>query len=54
MKSKNKVHGKRIVEVVACGVHPLHGVKVRKSGARSGCPMCEMTIEQLCRTGASA
>ena len=48
-----KSHGTKIIEVVPCGVHPLHFVKVRASGARSGCPMCEMQIEDICRMGAS-
>jgi hypothetical protein len=43
-------HGNAVVKVVPCGVHPLHLVKVRASGARSGCPMCEMQIEDLCRS----
>lgn len=42
------MHGRTIERVVACGVHPLHDVKVRANGARSGCPMCEMQIESLC------
>lgn len=41
------VHGSTIVKVVPCGVHPLHDVKVRASGARGGCPMCEIQIEDL-------
>lgn len=45
-----KSHGSTIVEVVPCGVHPLHFVKVRVSGARSGCPMCAMQIEDICRS----
>lgn len=48
-----KSHGNTIVEVVPCGVHPLHAVKVRVNGSRSGCPMCEMQIESLCRSGAA-
>jgi Fe-S cluster biogenesis protein NfuA len=44
------VHGSTVIRTVPCGVHPLHDVKVRASGARSGCPMCEMTIEDLCRS----
>ena len=47
--AKKEVHGGAIVKVVPCGVHPLHSVKVRASGARSGCPMCEMQIEAMCR-----
>jgi len=43
-------HGSTIVDVVSCGVHPLHSVKVRANGSRSGCPMCEMQIESLCRS----
>jgi hypothetical protein len=43
-----------IVKVVPCGAHPLHFVKVRVSGARSGCPMCETQIEDLCRSLTSA
>ena len=43
-------HGNTIVEVIPCGVHPLHLVKVRASGARDGCPMCEMQIEDVCRS----
>lgn len=42
-------HGNTIVRTVSCGVHPLHSVKVRANGSRSGCPMCEMQIESLCR-----
>ena len=38
--AKKEVHGGVIIKVVPCGVHPLHSVKVRASGARSGCPMC--------------
>lgn len=45
-----KLHGSTTVEVIPCGAHPLHVVKVRASGARSGCPMCEMQIEDLCRS----
>ena len=43
-------HGNSIVEVVPCGVHPLHYVKVFVNGGRRGCPMCEMQIEDLCRS----
>lgn len=39
-----------IVKTVPCGVHPLHFVKVHANGARSGCPMCAMQIEDLCRS----
>jgi hypothetical protein len=46
-------HGSAIIEVVPCGVHPLHFVKVRASGSRSGCPMCEMQIEAICRMAAN-
>lgn len=49
---KKTVHGATIVKIVPCGVHPLHLVKVRASGARSGCPMCEMQIEVMCRAPA--
>ena len=35
-------HGNTIVAIIPCGVHPLHDVKVLASGARRGCPMCEM------------
>ena len=45
-----KSHGSTIIEVVPCGVHTLHFVKVRANGSRSGCPMCEMQIESLCRS----
>lgn len=48
-----KHHGNTIGEVVPCGVHPLHSVKVRANGSRSGCPMCEMQIESLCRATSS-
>lgn len=48
-QQQNKVHGNTIIEVVPCAVHPLHLVKVRACGARSGCPMCEMQIESFCR-----
>ncbi len=47
---RKKEHGNTIAQVVPCGVHPLHFVKVRASGARSGCPMCEMQIEDVCRS----
>lgn len=51
MKHSNiTVHGNTITEIVACGVHPLHFVKVRTNGSRSGCPMCEIRIEALCRS----
>lgn len=43
-------HGNTIVFVVPCGVHPLHFVKIRANGSRSGCPMCESTIENLGRS----
>ena len=49
-----KSHGSTIVDVVSCGVHPLHSVKVRANGSRSGCPMCEMQIESLCRSASPA
>ena len=52
--TKKKEHGGAIVQIVPCGVHPLHLVKVRASGARSGCPMCEMQIETMCRTRPSS
>ncbi len=39
-----------IVAIVPCSIHPLHFVKVRTNGARSGCPMCEMQIEDICRS----
>jgi hypothetical protein len=48
--SRREEHGNSIVRTVPCGVHPLHSVKVRTNGSRSGCPMCEMQIESLCRT----
>lgn len=48
-KDALKIHGSTITKIVPCGIHPLHFVKVRESGARSGCPMCEMQIEDLCR-----
>lgn len=34
---------------IPCGVHPLHFVKVQANGSRTGCSMCEMQIEDLCR-----
>jgi len=43
-----------IVKVVPCGVHPLHFVKVHANGARSGCPMCAMQVEDLCRSFTNA
>lgn len=43
-------HGSSIVRTAACGIHPLHAMKIRANGARSGCPMCEMQIEDLCRS----
>ena len=43
-----RTHGLTIERVVACGVHPLHTVKVQANGARSGCTMCEMQIESIC------
>jgi hypothetical protein len=46
-------HGNTIVRLVPCGVHPLHSVKIRANGSRSGCPMCEMQIEDLCRVPAA-
>ena len=46
---RDQVNGNTVVRTVACGTHPLHDVKVRANGARSGCPMCEMAIEDLCR-----
>ncbi len=45
-----KTHGSTIIEIVPCSVHPLHMVKVRASGARSGCPMCETQIDDICRS----
>lgn len=45
-----KIHGRTVVQIVPCGVHPLHSVKVHASGSRGGCPMCEMQIEDLCRS----
>ena len=48
--TRKKDHGNAIAKIVPCGVHPLHFVKVRASGARSGCPMCEMQIEDVCRS----
>ena len=53
-KKPTTPHGAAIVKLVPCGVHPLHLVKVRASGARSGCPMCEMQIEAMCRPRAAA
>ena len=47
--TKTAPHRATIVKHVPCGVHPLHIVKVLASGARSGCPMCEMQIELMCR-----
>lgn len=47
---RDPIHGNTVVRTVPCGVHPLHDVKVRASGARSGCPMCETQIEDLCRS----
>ena len=43
-------HGNTITKTVPCGVHPLHDVRVRANGTRTGCPMCEMQIEDLCRS----
>lgn len=43
-------NGNTIVRQVPCGVHPLHTVNVRRNGSRSGCPMCEMAIEDLTRS----
>ena len=43
-------HGATIIAIVPCGVHPLHHVRVRANGARSGCPMCETQIEDICRS----
>ena len=48
--TRDQEHGNTIVRTVPCGVHPLHSVKVRANGSRSGCPMCEMQIEDLCRS----
>jgi hypothetical protein len=45
-----KEHGNTILREVPCGVHPLHFVKVRANGSRSGCPMCEIQIEDICRS----
>lgn len=45
-----KAHGNKVLKIVPCGVHPLHLVKRRANGAHSGCPMCEMQIEDLCRS----
>jgi hypothetical protein len=42
-------HGNTIVEVISCGVHPLHDVQVRANGSRAGCPMCERSIEAIGR-----
>ena len=52
ISAPKKAHGSSIVQIVPCGVHPLHAVKVLASGSRSGCPMCEMQIESLCRSAA--
>lgn len=43
-------NGNTIVRQLPCGVHPMHTVNVRANGSRSGCPMCEMTIEDLTRS----
>jgi hypothetical protein len=48
-KKRAQPHGNTITKIAACPVHPLHLVKIRPSGARTGCPMCEMQIEDLCR-----
>jgi hypothetical protein len=53
MKKQRKAHGNTIATIVPCGVHPLHEVKVRANGSRSGCPMCEMQIANICRMGRS-
>ena len=53
-KPKTTQHGATIVKLVPCGVHPLHLVKVRASGGRTGCPMCEMQIESMCRARPAA
>jgi hypothetical protein len=34
---------------VPCSIHPLHRVKVRTDGSRSGCVMCEDAIADLTR-----
>ena len=39
----------RTTELVPCSVHPLHTVRVRADGSRSGCSMCEANIEDLIR-----
>jgi hypothetical protein len=44
----NEAHGSSIIQVVPCSIHPLHCVKVRANGSRSGCPMCSMQIEAIC------
>ena len=49
-----RVHGNTVARIVPCAIHPLHFVKIRANGARSGCPMCEMQIEDLCRSFSSA
>ncbi len=45
-----KKHGNTIVGTAPCGVHPLHIVKIRVNGTRSGCSMCEMQIDDICRS----
>lgn len=46
--SRAREHGNAIGQILPCAVHPLHAVKIRASGARTGCPMCEMQIQDLC------
>jgi len=36
-------------EFVPCNIHRLHIVRVHADGSRSGCPMCDAMIEDLCR-----
>jgi len=52
-RAKPNNHGNAIAKIVPCGVHPLHLVNVRANGSRAGCPMCDMQIEDLCRSLAS-
>jgi len=36
-------------KLMPCTVHPLHIVRVRADGSRTGCPLCELAVEQLTR-----
>ncbi|HSX22386.1 MAG TPA: hypothetical protein VLE97_06375 [Gaiellaceae bacterium] len=51
--TRESVHGNTIAGIAPCAVHPLHLVKIRANGARAGCPMCEMQLEDLCRSFSS-